>query len=74
MYQKSFNSRGSKSFSSRPSNNRPYRPHGRPQGQSNKRQGMGEYIDPSKFINKAVITEEVEHFMPGAPIHRLSDR
>jgi len=25
---------------------------------------MGQYIDPSKFINKAVITEEVEHFVP----------
>ncbi len=28
------------------------------------RKGMGQYIDPSKFINKAVITEEVEHFKP----------
>ena len=25
---------------------------------------MGDYIDPAKFINKAVITEEVEHFVP----------
>ncbi|MEI7777293.1 MAG: DEAD/DEAH box helicase [bacterium] len=24
----------------------------------------GEYINPAKFINKAVITEEVEHFVP----------
>lgn len=27
-------------------------------------QNRGQYIDPSKFINKAVITEEVEHFVP----------
>jgi len=34
------------------------RPHTvkRPQG--------GQYIDPSKFINRAVITEEAEHFVP----------
>src|SRR3990167_1755631 len=25
---------------------------------------QGEYIDPARFINKAVITEEVEHFVP----------
>lgn len=25
---------------------------------------MGQYIDPSRFINKAVITEKVEHFVP----------
>jgi hypothetical protein len=24
----------------------------------------GQYIDPSRFINKAVITEETEHFVP----------
>src|SRR5271168_1549788 len=24
----------------------------------------GQYIDPSRFINKAVITEEIEHFKP----------
>lgn len=31
---------------------------------------MGQHIDPSKFINKAVITEEVEHFVPE---HRFED-
>ena len=31
---------------------------------SPKRSGMGQYIDPRKFINKAVITEEIEHFVP----------
>src|SRR3989344_929719 len=29
-----------------------------------KRRGGGQYIDPSKFINKAVIIEETEHFVP----------
>lgn len=28
------------------------------------RRQAGQYIDPSRFINKAVITEEVEHFKP----------
>ncbi len=28
------------------------------------RPNMGQYIDPNKFINKAVITEQVEHFVP----------
>lgn len=32
--------------------------------------GKGEYIDVSKFINKAVITEEVAHFVPE---HRFQD-
>src|ERR1035437_240248 len=31
---------------------------------------MGEYIDQARFINKAVITEEVEHFVPE---HKFSD-
>ena len=26
--------------------------------------GMGEKIDPNRYINKAVITEEIEHFVP----------
>ncbi len=34
------------------------------------RQGMGQYIDPSRFINKAVITEKIEHFVPD---HAFSD-
>lgn len=54
------------------------RPHGsfqrapfrgvRPQGNRNRRQG--ERIDFTRFINKAVITEKVEHFMPE---HRFDD-
>ena len=29
-----------------------------------KGQGRGENIDPSRFINKAIITEEVDNFVP----------
>src|SRR5574343_1878065 len=29
-----------------------------------RKKNFGSYIDPSKFINKAVITEETEHFVP----------
>lgn len=32
--------------------------------------GMGQHIDVSRFVNKAVITEEVEHFVPE---HRFTD-
>lgn len=35
-----------------------------------RQQGGGEYIHPDKFINKAVITEEVERFIPE---HRFED-
>jgi ATP-dependent RNA helicase RhlE len=34
------------------------------------RANMGQYIDPSKFINKAVITEKIEHFVPD---HQFTD-
>jgi superfamily II DNA/RNA helicase len=50
----------------------PYRSHGgsqRPQ-QSRGGQRRGQYIDPNKFIQKAVITEKVEHFTPE---HTFSD-
>lgn len=68
MYQKRPNSRGSRFGSSQ----------GRPSHGSNnrfqKRGGRGapggERIDPSRFINKAVITEEVEHFVPE---HQFTD-
>jgi ATP-dependent RNA helicase RhlE len=52
------------------------RPHGKPTSYGNRgrrtpnRQGMGQYIDPSRFVNKAVITEKVEHFVPD---HAFSD-
>ena len=34
------------------------------------RNNAGQYIDPSRFINKAVITEKIEHFVPD---HAFSD-
>lgn len=58
--------------------NTSHKPHGRPfrkpfskgggfsrgnRGFSKRPQGS-QYIDPSRFINKAIITEEVEHFVP----------
>ena len=56
------------------------RPQTRPQGrfqnnrfQNNRggsRKGTGQYIDPAKFVNRAVITEEVEHFVPE---HKFAD-
>ncbi|MDP4020913.1 MAG: DEAD/DEAH box helicase, partial [Candidatus Adlerbacteria bacterium] len=40
-------------------------------GNKNKKQfGTGVYIDPSRFINKAIITEEVQHFVPE---HQFTD-
>lgn len=50
MYKKTF----------RPSTGRPFR---RPTRNS-KPKRFGSFIDPAKFINKAIITEEVEHFVP----------
>ena len=43
--------------------------HARPSGRGRPARGAA-YIDVSKFINKAVITEETEHFSPD---HRFSD-
>ena len=61
MYQKRFNAKGS-----RFAHTRPYQ-----KGNLKKpNRNQGEYIDPSKFINKAIITEEVEHFVPE---HQFTD-
>ncbi|MEQ1561344.1 MAG: DEAD/DEAH box helicase [Nitrospira sp.] len=54
----SFSSRGGQSRFS--SGNRPVRSSG---GRGRGR-GVSKYIDPNKFINKAVVTETVEHFVP----------
>ncbi|HWB33698.1 MAG TPA: DEAD/DEAH box helicase, partial [Candidatus Paceibacterota bacterium] len=77
MYQKRFSGKPSRFSSARPAHGgaRPAhgasRPHGNsPSGRrpfNNRRKAnfnTGEYIDPARFINKAVITEEVEHFVP----------
>ncbi|MES2437077.1 MAG: DEAD/DEAH box helicase [Patescibacteria group bacterium] len=55
-------------YSSRPQSgsrfSRPPQRFGNGGGQRRGRPNMGQYIDPNKFINKAVITEQVEHFVP----------
>ncbi len=74
-----FNRRPSRPSSSSP---RTFRPSGFKQGgsrgfggggQSKRTQRgpmIGQYIHPSKFVNKAIITEEVEHFVPE---HQFAD-
>ncbi len=42
----------------------------RPTTYGKSRGNTGQYIDPSRFINKAVITEKIEHFVPD---HAFSD-
>jgi superfamily II DNA/RNA helicase len=51
---------------SRPQSRRPFqgRPQGRFQNRGRSRQNTGQHIDISKFINKAEITEKIEHFVP----------
>jgi superfamily II DNA/RNA helicase len=46
------------------------RPGARPHFKKQQNRGGGEYIHPSKFVNKAVITEEIEHFIPE---HQFAD-
>ncbi len=81
MYQKKFNSSGKTSGSRAPHKGGFHKKSGsfgggRPAsgGRFQKRgggnRGGGAYIDPSKFINKAIITEEVEHFVPE---HQFTD-
>jgi len=68
---------------SRPHNSRPSRPFnkfakggfsrggGKRPFTNNAKRGPGnQYIDPARFINKAVITEEIEHFVPE---HQFTD-
>ncbi len=64
---------GRGSSRSRPPFNKTFKPsYGSrpPQRRGGRGQGMGQYIDSSRFINKAVITEKVEHFVPD---HAFSD-
>lgn len=66
MYTKRFQPSTNRSASSRPSfrggNRGPHRSFNR--GGNRGGGPKGQHIDISKFINKAVITEEVEHFVP----------
>jgi superfamily II DNA/RNA helicase len=81
MFKKSFSS-GPRKFSrggshSPASNAQVFRGGRKPRSSGNRfsngnrgRKNMGENIDPAKFINKAIITEEIEHFVPE---HNFSD-
>jgi superfamily II DNA/RNA helicase len=75
MFRKNFKSSSDKaSFRDYSKNNNKKRFGSKPSGRSfggNRRGGSrGSYIDPNKFINKAIITEEIEHFVPE---HLFSD-
>src|SRR3989344_844207 len=59
--------KGTSRFQSR-GNHRPFTPRG--QGSAHTKRFSGSYIDPAKFVNRAVITEEMEHFVPE---HRFED-
>lgn len=69
MYKQNSYSRGPKR-SSAPASRGGRPSHGRSQNRTSNRRGSGERIDLSRFINKAVITEEVEHFKPE---HQFAD-
>jgi ATP-dependent RNA helicase RhlE len=71
MYNNRFNSKGPRSGGGRPSfGGSRSRPPFRGNFKKQNRGGAGENIDPSRFINKAVITEETTHFVPE---HQFSD-
>ncbi len=59
--------RGASSHGGPRRNTSNFRSGGRP---APRRKGMGQFIHPSKFVNKAVITEEVKVFVPE---HKFSD-
>lgn len=63
MYKGNFNNRNSRRGPQRDTR-------GRRGGTSNRRGERGQYIDPSRFISKAVITEAQEHFVPE---HKFED-
>src|SRR3989344_2396003 len=60
MSTRNFSNRGFKTRSS----GRPAFKRGGSSGFGGRKKNTGEYINPALFINKAVITEEVEHFVP----------
>lgn len=60
MVTRNFSNRGFKTRSS----GRPAFKRGGNFSRFGRGRNQGEHIDPAKFINKAVITEEVEHFVP----------
>lgn len=62
MYNNRFSRNKSRVSHARPQHRRPFT--------KKQNRGAGERIDPSRFINKAIITEEVVHFVPE---HQFTD-
>jgi len=61
MSTRNFSNRG---FKTRSSGRPAFKRGGNSSRFGGRSRNQGEHIDPSRFINKAVITEEVEHFVP----------
>ncbi|OGN01709.1 MAG: hypothetical protein A3I26_01700 [Candidatus Yanofskybacteria bacterium RIFCSPLOWO2_02_FULL_43_10] len=61
MSTRNFSNRG---FKTRASGRPAFKRGGNSSRFGGRSRNQGEYIDPARFINKAVITEEVEHFVP----------
>jgi superfamily II DNA/RNA helicase len=72
MYRNQSNSRSQGRFSGRPSAGGPrrFQSSNRRPNRSHNRGPQGENISHARFINKATITEEVEHFVPE---HKFAD-
>lgn len=72
MYRNQSNSRSQGRFSGRPSSGGPrrFQTNNRRPNRSHNRGPQGENISHARFINKATITEEVEHFVPD---HKFAD-
>ena len=61
MATRNFSNRG---FKTRSSGRPAFKRGGNSSRFGSRSRNQGEHIDPARFINKAVITEEVEHFIP----------
>ena len=61
MSTRNFSNRG---FKTRSSGRPAFKRGGNSSRFGGRSRNQGEHIDPARFINKAVITEEVEHFVP----------
>ncbi len=64
MHKKTSYSGPQKRFGGRPHFSKGPRNFSKPQQRTRNRAPQGQYIEHARFINKAVITEEVEHFTP----------
>jgi len=61
MSTRNFSNRG---FKTRSSGRPAFKRGGSSSGFGGRKKNTGEYINPALFVNKAVITEEIEHFVP----------